>query len=1001
MSVSKYTGISAGLVPMLPYPSVAAILQQESISRGWCQYQFRRFSSRFSSSTISMMLPTKGLPRVGSSNKHCGETDCEAKHAEDLPYLPYQQSHARGCSSDRKCFSYKRDTSGMDVGFESGDIANIIKTGGLPLVSLSHFDGYAQAELVSAKPDDAYLVISHVWSDGLGNSTDNTLPYCQIERIWNLLTEIQNTHCDEGRGLDTISTMWSRRTGRNFWWYRPGSRRLKSSRLNPTYRANDGEPAGDRRTLIWMDTLCVPVKKKDGDWRAAAINDMAAIYADAYAMLVLDSGLDIDDTNSDNEEDDVARVACSAWMSRSWTLQEAALGLDWHISCGRTSTLGRGYNHQYLSATAMFPGDSEERTDPYQHPQHPTPVMDLHTLFSDVHHATAQKRMIAWRSNWTFSSIGQVVCFTRTWNSLAGRTTTKKEDQHIIITTLLGLSPHQILAIKSRPSEPHLRMKALLKHQRVLPLALLYEPGERPATICDRWMLPFPGLGILKLECGLMHISGNDLTVSARDGNFFDPAFDKLETVGLLVKTGPSNLSNICIVLENCRLWITVEQDSLPSFMFPEACFLVNRIRRASTANTKSALPEFTSKGARLQVVSHKRSNITTYYDCPVKVRMYRPLDGHSYPELAGKITSQRTKYIIKSNIADWPSLQKPMNTYSLITLIIILLTTAIITGPWLAYFFTSVPTSTWIIIMFFVFFSCRLFFLYNEVAAWNVASRTPHQEWVTHTLHSNTTPKNPLYKLASTITTIIQETWSIISPFDIQIVSFIGGWWLLLTVITVAVATFQEEKGEELGFNVPLVTGIALLPLGEVVVRASVKWIASPLVSWLAKQTKAVLKSETAQLLLTKMSSILFVAVSGLKNISKSLYSVLSHAARPHTDQEPLILISTDDSRPALENNPPSISLSEQFQHAWQRGRVLGTSAAQKFERYAIPALLAPPSMLLRAMDRVARKSAELAERIERRQDEARGIYARGEGVGLLGRGIEEDEEGEENIYD
>jgi hypothetical protein len=138
-------------------------------------------------------------------------------------------------------------------------------------------------------------------------------------------------------------------------------------------------PGGECRTLIWMDTLCVPVKDEDAHWRAAAINDMAAIYAEAYARFVLDKYLDMNKMKSENYEistsssrqEDVARVACSAWMSRSWTLQEAILGLDWHIS--------RGDRSQCLSAIAMFPYIADEtdivyeRTDPYQHPgpQHP------------------------------------------------------------------------------------------------------------------------------------------------------------------------------------------------------------------------------------------------------------------------------------------------------------------------------------------------------------------------------------------------------------------------------------------------------------------------------------------------------------------------------------------------------------------------------------------------------------------------------------------------------
>lgn len=93
-----------------------------------------------------------------------------------------------------------------------------------------------------------------------------------------------------------------------------------------------------------MDTLCIPAKQQDRAWRIIQINKMASIYRGAVCALVLD--LELMSFNSDNEVENQdagqggitptagslalslgsrARMACSVWMSRSWTLQEGKL----------------------------------------------------------------------------------------------------------------------------------------------------------------------------------------------------------------------------------------------------------------------------------------------------------------------------------------------------------------------------------------------------------------------------------------------------------------------------------------------------------------------------------------------------------------------------------------------------------------------------------------------------------------------------------------------------
>ncbi len=76
-----------------------------------------------------------------------------------------------------------------------------------------------------------YVAISHVWSDGLGNPNHNSLPFCQIKRLQELVQE------------------------------------------------STGKPLP-----FWIDTICVPLEER---LRGKAIANMAKVYRSAAAVLVL------------------------------------------------------------------------------------------------------------------------------------------------------------------------------------------------------------------------------------------------------------------------------------------------------------------------------------------------------------------------------------------------------------------------------------------------------------------------------------------------------------------------------------------------------------------------------------------------------------------------------------------------------------------------------------------------------------------------------------------
>jgi hypothetical protein len=65
-----------------------------------------------------------------------------------------------------------------------GLLLRVLEKGSIPLVLLEIAAGTpTRVDIIERKPDMAYVAISHVWSDGLGNVEANALPACQLMYI--------------------------------------------------------------------------------------------------------------------------------------------------------------------------------------------------------------------------------------------------------------------------------------------------------------------------------------------------------------------------------------------------------------------------------------------------------------------------------------------------------------------------------------------------------------------------------------------------------------------------------------------------------------------------------------------------------------------------------------------------------------------------------------------------------------------------------------------------
>lgn len=238
-----------------------------------------------------------------------------------------------------------------------------------------------------------------------------------------------------------------------------------------------------------MDTLCIPTGSKDANLRLAQVDSMASIYKGAFYGLVLDAELmnTVSNHTPASRRSELiglqtrASLACSIWMTRSWTLQEGQLpprlaikfknGIaimgKYPISRNHFGDYGERFLHtrgdgnnrsghiervDRLSGRAPVEeraanGSEIEMTEILQKPL----TLDLEhvdrmlfrdcfaTFFSSSKFANVKPRVTDHKDSSTEPT------FATVWDELAGRSTTKPEDVPCIMTNMLDLTNDGLL----------------------------------------------------------------------------------------------------------------------------------------------------------------------------------------------------------------------------------------------------------------------------------------------------------------------------------------------------------------------------------------------------------------------------------------------------------------------------------------------------------------------------------------------------------------------------
>ncbi|KAK0737133.1 hypothetical protein B0T21DRAFT_410593 [Apiosordaria backusii] len=453
--------------------------------RGWCPFYARKVLTSYNYAIAYYFTRLFRLFSAEVNHDGCSFDECVASNADIFSYVP---KHIRyGCQCQP-----------MSVGMDQ--VRAIIEDGGVPLVRLrGSLQRGIRLELVRMTARTRYVVISHVWSDGIGNANANAMPECQLRRLFGYLGKLKSLKEGEDAGAE-FSLLSSVDTG-----FQTATRR------KPKY--------------FWIDALCMPPVNTNL-LRMRAINKLPAVYQAADRILVLDPNLEkISIANSDTLEQ-CARFAVSPWIGRSWTFQEAALGSVVEVQCadGTFNALSPRLKQPIavpppqctqkskLSELAGLPLSWVKRRIPGMSGHEPLQLinsgstagmgMDISlamvaSLTRCLNHefrSSFANGVKPVKATYGRETLAPDFCtlFVQVWNELSERATTVPGDKHLIIANLLGFNTEPLMRLNKSAE----RMACILRSMDGVPMSLFFNmngPRQKPSkNHRDRWVPLYP-----------------------------------------------------------------------------------------------------------------------------------------------------------------------------------------------------------------------------------------------------------------------------------------------------------------------------------------------------------------------------------------------------------------------------------------------------------------------------------------------------------------------------
>ncbi|VUC30630.1 unnamed protein product [Clonostachys rosea] len=464
-------------------------LSNEMISNGWCPFMACKVLSSYN--YVVAYYISRLRPYNPASHNLCSESGCVAYNVDMSRYLSKHVSPDCNCSH---------------VGPDAEQVRSIIRQGGIPIISIIHDEEEPKLNVTRMTNKTSYITFSHVWSDGLGNPASNSLPRCQINKLARYIKELEPPKLAPQQAVVNM-----------------GYLKMDFRRMTRTLETSH----------FWLDTLCIPVGEQYFDLKMKAINQMAAIYAGASQVLILDSNMEQLSLDGPGVEacEILARMCVAPWMGRSWTFQEAAISAIRQVRCSERAFIPNSVSFGYPTYfTKIFDGDSirawivpflstilvvlrmfrtnDDDPDTLRRQvttlstdiQMPLVALISRPLNEKLVHEFLGVKLIGLDYDDMNALESLYQRFVTCWNTLSSRATTKRDDLHIIFANLLEFNATTIIKLAT-PAE---RMAMLLLSLPCIPLSLFFcNDGirDRPGEIHhNRWVPLYPSGGLLDLE---------------------------------------------------------------------------------------------------------------------------------------------------------------------------------------------------------------------------------------------------------------------------------------------------------------------------------------------------------------------------------------------------------------------------------------------------------------------------------------------------------------------
>lgn len=224
--------------------------------RGWCPHDIELLNvAQFKTVSTIWYLANLPTPKTDFSHDSCTPEECKPLHINRDQYV---QAHVEeGCDC-------------APIGPEQAKLAAIINAGEIPLIILEGDRVHIREHEIGS----VFVTISHVWADGKGNPHENSLPFCIIREMQQLVNELPK--------LGSIS-----------------------------------------QVPFWIDTLCIP--RFPMELRNEALLRMREPYEQALHVLVLDSYLRRQPASEVSPFELLGLIAVCGWSQRLWTFQEGRI----------------------------------------------------------------------------------------------------------------------------------------------------------------------------------------------------------------------------------------------------------------------------------------------------------------------------------------------------------------------------------------------------------------------------------------------------------------------------------------------------------------------------------------------------------------------------------------------------------------------------------------------------------------------------------------------------